>query len=366
MSRSQGPKIILTAGGTGGHLFPALAVAAEFRRRLAAEVSFITSPKPVTLDILARADFPYQTIRSQALKGVGWRRRLVSLLQLPVSYWQARRLLAQARPDLVIGMGGYVSGPVGLAAWRLGLPLVIHEQNAVMGTTNRYLSRLARKVFLSFPETEGNPAPDKAFWSGNPIRPEFYEPGNHNRPEWPFTLLVMGGSQGAHHLNVQMLAALPHLQELRERLAIIHLSGPADFKLVQDGYRQAGFPAEVYSFSHQVAQFMRRAHLVLCRAGASTLAELLASGRVGVLVPYPYAVNRHQDKNAAYLVEAGAAFKIANSELTGERIAALIKEILPDRQELAAMEQRSRALSRPQAASLLVRECLALLGGQRD
>lgn len=366
MTTATGPKIILTAGGTGGHLFPALAVAAEFRRRVGAQVSFITAPKKVTLDILAQYDFPYQVIKSQALQGVGLRRRLASLLQLPVGYWQARRILKREGPDLVVGMGGYVSGPVGLAAWRQHLPLVLHEQNAVMGTTNRYLGRLAQKIFLTFPETEGNPAPERSVWSGNPIRAEFYQPGANHRPEWPFTVLIMGGSQGAHQLNTQMLAALPLLQEFRERLAFIHLSGPTDFESVQAGYQAAGFRAEVYSFSPQVADFMRRAHLVLCRAGASTLAELLACGRVGVLVPYPYAANRHQDKNAAYLVAAGAAFQVPNAELTGEKITALIKEALGQRQEILKMEKRSLALSRPQAAALLVTECLRLLGWEGE
>ncbi len=238
-----------------------------------------------------------------------------------MGYWQAGRILHRLQPDLVIGMGGYVSGPAGLAAWRQGLPLVLHEQNAVMGSTNRYLGRLATRIFLTFPETEANPAPHKSIWSGNPVRPEFTAAAPP-RPARPFTVLVMGGSQGARQLNRQMLAALPFLQEVREKLQLIHLTGTADYDQVQAAYQAAAFPAEVYSFSPRVADFMRRAHLVICRAGASTLAELLACGRVGLLVPYPYAANQHQEKNARYLVAAGAAYHVPDQELTGEKIAA--------------------------------------------
>lgn len=357
--------LVLTAGGTGGHLFPALALAQEFRRQVGAQISFITAPRKVTLDILQQYDFPFQVVRTQALKGVGWGRRLASLVQLPLGYWQAGRILRRLQPDLVIGMGGYVSGPAGLAAWRQGLPLVLHEQNAVMGSTNRYLGRLAAKIFLTFPETEANPAPQRSIWSGNPVRPEFTTVAAPLRPARPFTVLVMGGSQGARQLNRQMVTALPLLQEVRGKIQLIHLTGAADYDQVWAAYQEAAFPAEVYSFSPRVADFMHRAHLVICRAGASTLAELLACGRVGLLVPYPYAANQHQEKNARYLVAAGAAFHLPDQELTGEKIAAMIKQSIAAPQELLAMEEQCRRLSRPQAAGVIVAECLKLLADRR-
>jgi len=350
-------RIMIAAGGTGGHLYPGIALAQEFRRAYNAAVSFITTPKPVTLEILRQYDFPWQTLNTQALQGTGWGRRLLTLLRLPGSIWQAGRLLRQVRPHLVVGMGGYISGPVGVAARRAGIPLVIHEQNAVLGAANRYLGRLADTIFLSFPESEGNPAPARSVWSGNPIRPEFCAPPPAPRPPEPFTILIMGGSQGAHHLNMQMLAALPLLAPLKDRLHCLHLAGPADLAAVAQGYQAAGVSAQVLAFSPQVRDFMYQAHLVLCRAGASTLAELTALGRVGILVPYPFAANRHQEKNAAYAAQAGAAFLILNQELTGEKIAAMIKQLFYHPDQLHHMEENSRALGRPQAAAVIAAEC---------
>ncbi len=359
--QNGGRRLMIAAGGTGGHLYPGLALAQEFRRVCAAEVRFITTPKPVTLDILRQYDFPWHVLQVAALQGTGWGRRLMTLLRLPWSIHQAGRLLRQTRPHLVVGMGGYISGPVGVAAKRLGIPLVIHEQNAVMGAANRYLGRLADAIFLSLPESEGNPAPERSIWSGNPIREEFARPINTPRPATPFTVVIMGGSQGAHHLNMQMLAALPLLQHRREQLRCIHLSGPADLHEVEEGYRRAGISAQVMAFSPKVREFMHQAHVVLCRAGASTLAELTALGRVGILVPYPFAANQHQEKNALYLAQAGAAFLVHNQELTGEKIAAMIEQLMAHPEQLQQLEEKSQTLGRPQAAALIVEECKKFL-----
>jgi len=352
-----GRRVLIAAGGTGGHLYPGLALAQEFRRVYDAQVGFITTPKAVTLDILRQYDFPWETLQTPALQGRGWGQRLLTLLRLPFSIWQAGRLLRRLRPKLVIGMGGYVTGPVGLAAKRWRIPLVIHEQNAVMGAANRYLGRWADTVFLTFPETAGNPAASRSIWSGNPIRPEFGQPGTAERPEYPFTVLIMGGSQGAHQINMQMVAALPLLAGCREGLHCIHLAGAADLETVTTAYNQAGISAQVMPFSPRVGEFMHQAHLVLCRAGASTLAELTALGRVGILVPYPFAAHQHQEKNAVYLREAKAAFLIRNEELTGEKIAAMIEQLSSQRELLQQMENNSRALGRPQAAAVIASAC---------
>lgn len=354
-------RIVIASGGTGGHLFPGIAVAEEFRRRLSAAVSFVTTAKPMALDILARYGYPWQIIEAGALKGQRWWGRLVTLSRIPRSISQAMRLLRQKTPDLVLGMGGYSSGPVGVAAWRLGIPLVIHEQNAIPGFTNRLLARLADRVFLSFPDVQGQINTGKAIWSGMPIRPEFHQLAAVERPASPLTLLVMGGSQGAHRINMQMLAALPFLEEWRPRLRIVHLTGPADLATVQEGYRQAHFHAEVMAFTAEMARYMAEAHLVLCRAGASTLAELTALGRAAIVVPYPYAANQHQEKNACFLSGAQAAYQVANHDLTGPRLAEMIQELLSQPEKLAAMETRSRALARPQAAAEMVAECQHLL-----
>lgn len=349
--------IMIAAGGTGGHLYPGIALAEEFRRSCRAHVSFITTPKQVTLDILRQYDFPWHILNVQALKGTGVGRRLLSLLRLPFSIWQAHSILRREKPQLVVGMGGYISGPVGLAAARLGIPLVIHEQNAILGTANKLLGRVASTIFLSYPHSQGNPAPEKSIWAGNPIRPEFCSPPSSSRPPSPFTILVMGGSQGAHHLNMQMLAALPLLAAMNQNLHCIHLTGPADLSEVQTGFQETGVSAQVLAFSPDVMTFMHQAHLVICRSGASTLAELTALGRVGILVPYPYAVNQHQEKNAEYLRQTGAAFLILNQELTGEKIAAMIKKLINDPLELQQMEEQAAALGRPQAAAIIAAQC---------
>jgi UDP-N-acetylglucosamine--N-acetylmuramyl-(pentapeptide) pyrophosphoryl-undecaprenol N-acetylglucosamine transferase len=350
-------RIVIAAGGTGGHLYPGLALAEEFRRSFRARVSFITTPRQVTLDIIRQYDFPFQILHAQALKGTGLGRRFLSLLRLPFSIWQARRLLQRENPRLVVGMGGYSAGPVGLAAVRLGIPLVIHEQNAILGTTNKFLGRVASAIFLSFPESQGNPAPEKSVWAGNPIRPEFCSPPSQPRPPAPFTLLVMGGSQGAHDLNMAMLAALPRLAELGPDFRCLHLTGSADLDQVQSGYQQAGVNARVLAFSPDVVTFMHQAHLVLCRSGASTLSELTALGRAGILVPYPFAVNQHQEKNAQYLRKAGAAFIILNQELTGEKIASMIEKLKNNPLELQSLEECSQSLGRPRAAAIIAEYC---------
>jgi UDP-N-acetylglucosamine--N-acetylmuramyl-(pentapeptide) pyrophosphoryl-undecaprenol N-acetylglucosamine transferase len=254
---------------------------------------------------------------------------------------------------------------VGLAAFLLGIPLAIHEQNAILGFTNRWLARLAVQVYLSFPDAAGQVAPARAVLTGNPIRPEFFAPAKAPRPKRPFTVLVMGGSQGAHHINLQVLAALEALQEKRPELHFIHLSGSADLAAVREGYQEKNFSAEVYAFHPDVADFMRRSHLVVCRAGASTLAELTALGRAAILVPYPFAANQHQEKNAQVLREAGGAYLVHNRDLDGATIAIRVMEFLHDPQRLAVMEDCSRSLGRPAAAADIARACGALVGERR-
>ncbi len=353
--------IVIAGGGTGGHLFPGIAVAQEIRERLGARVTFVTTDRAQTLEILERDALPYRLIDSQALQGRGVLGRLLALARLPGSVRQAKKVLHQLAPNMVLGMGGYTSGPVGVAAYLLGIPLAIHEQNAILGFTNRWLTRLADRVFLSFPDTVGQVPTDRAVFTGNPIRPDFMAASAAPRPEFPFTLLVMGGSQGARHLNVQMLAALDFLEDCRPQLHVIHLTGPADEEMVRRGYAEKGFAAQVYAFSPEVAGFMQRAHLILCRAGASTLAELTVLGRAAILVPYPYAAHQHQEKNARVLAGAGAALMVQNQELSGERIAALVHSLMTARGTLADMENCSRAWGQPGAAAAIVRECRYLL-----
>jgi len=355
------PRVVIVGGGTGGHLFPGIAVAQEFREGHEAEVVFLTTPKPVTIQILEKYQLPWEAVASRAVQGMGLFSRLRAWFGVPGHILAARGRLKKLQPDLVLGVGGHASGPVGVAAWTLGIPLAIHEQNAIPGLTNRLLGRLARRVFLSFPDHGGYFARDKTRWTGNPIRREFFEPGPP-RPATPFTVLIMGGSQGAHHLNLEVLKALPLLAVERHRLQFLHITGTDDFSLVQQGYREAGFAAETAAFTPEVAGLMARAHLAVCRAGAGTLAELTARGRAALLIPYPFAANNHQEANARFLENAGAATLILNKHFTGEVLVDRIEQFLAQPEHLRGMEAASLRLAKPHAAGEIVAGCLELLG----
>jgi UDP-N-acetylglucosamine--N-acetylmuramyl-(pentapeptide) pyrophosphoryl-undecaprenol N-acetylglucosamine transferase len=353
-------RVVIAAGGTGGHLFPGIAVAREFLVRHQAAVTFLTTPKAVTTQILEHYGFAWEAVTARALKGEGLLSRGRTLLGVPGAVLAARARLKTLNPCLVLGMGGHASGPVGVAAWLLGIPLALHEQNAIPGATNRYLSRLAVKIFVSFPASREFFPPGRGIWTGNPIRPEFFEPGPP-RADSPFTVMITGGSQGAHALNMAVLAGLPLLSDQKDRLAFLHLTGEADREAVAAGYREHGFAAEVAAFSQEMPDLMRRAHLLVCRAGASTLAELAAVGRAAILVPYPFAANNHQEFNARFFTAAGAAEIILNKDFTGEAFAGKINQFLTDPQPLANMEAASPGLAKPEAAREIVDGCLKLI-----
>ena len=353
-------RVVIAGGGTGGHLYPGIAVAQEFQSALAAAVTFLTSPKAVTAQILERYGFPWEVIASRALKGQGMWGRVRTLLSLPVHVWSARSRLRALAPQLVLGMGGYASGPVGVAAYLLGLPLVIHEQNAIPGVANRWLAKLAGRIFLSFPDTSGYYPRDRAVWTGNPIRAEFFRP-QPERPALPFAVLLMGGSQGAHSLNLAAMGALPLLADIKEQLNFLHITGEQDREEVAAGYQKAGFAAAVADFTPEVPAWMGRAHLVVCRAGASTLAELTALGRAALLVPFPFAANNHQEFNARFLADAGAGELILNKDFTGEVLAGKIRHLLAHPEALSAMEAASHTLAKPNAAKEIVQGCMELL-----
>jgi UDP-N-acetylglucosamine--N-acetylmuramyl-(pentapeptide) pyrophosphoryl-undecaprenol N-acetylglucosamine transferase len=352
-------KIVIAGGGTGGHLFPGIAAAQEFHH-LGAAVTFLTTPKSVTPQILERYGFPWEAVASRALKGQGLWSKVRTLGSLPGSIWEAKARLKTLAPQLVLGMGGYASGPVGAAAYLSGIPLAIHEQNAIPGVANRWLAKIAQRVFLSFPDAGGYFPRDRAVWTGNPIRAEFFAP-RPDRPTRPFTMLLMGGSQGAHSINMAALAALPLLTDIREQLHFLHITGDQDREEVAAGYQKAGFAADVAAFTPEVAAWMSRSHLLVCRAGASTLAELTAVGRAALLVPFPFAANNHQEFNARFLAEKSAGELILNKDFTGEILAGKIKHLISRPEILAAMETASRSLAKPDAAKEIVQGCLELI-----
>lgn len=353
-------KMIIAGGGTGGHLFPGVALAEELRRQ-GAEVVFVGTARGIEARLLPREGWPLELIDVGGLRGSGALGALRGMLRLPKSLWQSLRLLSRHRPALVIGVGGYAAGPVGLAAWLTRRPLVILEQNSIPGFTNKVLGRLARRVFLTFPESASYFSPRRARLTGNPVRLQLAAPGESPpRPERPFTVFVFGGSQGARALNRLATEALAHLADLREELYFIHQTGEAMVAEVEAAYRAAGFPAEVHAFIHDMATMYRRAHLVVSRAGATTLAELTLCGKAAVLVPFPFATDNHQEHNARMLADAGAAILVREKELSPESLARIVRELASDRARVAAMESASARLARPGAAADIAAECLRL------
>jgi UDP-N-acetylglucosamine--N-acetylmuramyl-(pentapeptide) pyrophosphoryl-undecaprenol N-acetylglucosamine transferase len=276
---------------------------------------------------------------------------LLGLFLLPRSFWDAFRLLRQFRPDVVVGVGGYSSGPVVLTAWLMGLPTAIQEQNALPGFTNRVLGRFVDAVFIAFDAARAPFNPKKVHLLGNPIRKTLLE--NFLRPKIPhekFAVLVFGGSLGARGLNARVVDALDHLADVKDQLAITHQTGKADLAMVTDAYKAKGWNADVREFIDDMSSAYLRSDLVLCRAGATTLAELTVCKKAAVLVPFPFATDDHQAVNAKALVDAGAAVMFREAELTGQKVAETVKKLMVEPAQLAVMEKAAGNLGRPEAA----------------
>ncbi|WP_456385153.1 undecaprenyldiphospho-muramoylpentapeptide beta-N-acetylglucosaminyltransferase [Desulfolithobacter sp.] len=365
-------RIIVTGGGTGGHLFPGIAVATAMQERIpGCRVLFIGTERQLDQTTLGGCDFERSTISCMGLKGVGIGHRMQSLAVLPKAVWQAGRILSRFRPDLALGVGGYVTGPVLLAA-KLGLagkriPVCIHEQNSVPGLANRILSRIADRIFLSIPCDYPFPAA-RTMVTGNPIRAEILHVAARKRV-WsePPVILVLGGSQGAHRLNMVMLEAAP---ELKKRLAgdfmVIHQTGSRDQDRVRAGYSALGIRAEVKDFFQDMASLYSRASLVVSRAGATTLAELAVVGLPALLVPYPHAADNHQEINANYYARKGGAVVFPERELSATVIADQVAGLLQAPEKLHTMADYMKKTGRPDATLCIVEECLCLVSARSD
>lgn len=353
-------RVVIAGGGTGGHLYPGIAVARELlRRQPDATVTFAGTARGIESRVVPREGFELDALRSAGLKGTSLAARIRGVLLLPLSAIDAWRILSRRRPGLVIGVGGYSSGPVVLAAAIRRIPTLLLEQNAVPGLTNRLLSRVVSAAAVTFESTRGFFG-RRGFVTGNPVRPEFF---NEN-PE-PVArrqgVLIFGGSQGAHAINMAMVEAAPRLAAHPGGLAITHQAGERDVALVRDGYRRAGLDARVEPYLFAMDREIAAADLVVCRAGATTLAELAAAGRASILVPLPTATDDHQRKNAEVLVQAGAAEVIEQRDLTGEVLGDRIVALLGDCERLTAMAAAARRLARPNAAAEIVDKALELM-----
>ncbi|WP_259053710.1 undecaprenyldiphospho-muramoylpentapeptide beta-N-acetylglucosaminyltransferase [Methylohalomonas lacus] len=351
-------RILIMAGGTGGHVFPGLAVA-ETLREQGHEVVWLGTHRGLENRLVPAAGLQLERISISGLRGKG----MLSLLAAPVrllrALWQSLLLLRRLKPNVVLGMGGFVSGPGGLAAWLLRRPLCLHEQNAVAGLTNRLLSRFAVRVMEAFPGAM--PATAQASAVGNPVRRTLHElPAPETRltgRDGPLRLLVIGGSQGARKLNQAVPAALGQIGAA-PAIEVWHQTGEADRDLVRRNYATLSVQARVDAFVEDMAAAYAWADLVICRAGALTLTELTAVGLGSILVPFPHAVDDHQTVNARWLSDNDAAILLPEPELAAGTLAARLRELAGDRQHLQGMAVNARALARPDAAAEVAAICL--------
>jgi UDP-N-acetylglucosamine--N-acetylmuramyl-(pentapeptide) pyrophosphoryl-undecaprenol N-acetylglucosamine transferase len=358
--------VVVAGGGTGGHLYPGIAVAREIlARRPGARVTFAGTARGIEARVLPREGFELDVIRSGGLKGKSLGARLKGVALLPLSAADAWRLVSRRRPRLVIGVGGYSSGPVVAVAALRRIPTLLLEQNAVPGLTNRLLARLVRAAAVTYDSTLPYFG-GKGFVAGNPVRAEFLrvDGGPRDRaPDAALRVLIFGGSQGAHAINLAAVEAAEKLAASPRPLAVTHQTGERDVAMVREGYRRAGLDARVEPFLFEMDREMRAADLVVSRAGATTLAEITAAGKPSILVPLPTATDDHQRKNASVLAKAGAAEVIDQRELSGNRLAIGIFALAADPEGLRRMSEAARRLARPDAAAVIAGRALELAGG---
>ena len=361
-------RLLIAGGGTGGHLFPGIAVAEEFLARDPAnQVLFVGSERGVEARVLPKLGYRLECIAAAGIRGKGTLSRLKGIGLLLYAYSQSRQLLRSFKPDLVLGVGGYASGPAVLAARGLQIPRFVHEQNAIPGMTNKVLAYIAGQVFISLDESARYFPGDKVLLTGNPLRQQILAQvaakGESPEPRAPspepsFHILVFGGSLGAHAINEAMAAAAPLLARWRGRLTITHQTGDKDQAAVAQAYREAGLEAEVVTFIDDMAAAYHRADLVVCRAGATTIAEVTACGKPCLFIPFPFAVDDHQRRNAEALLKKGACQMLLELELSGESMAAAVDGLLREPERLAEMGRQARSLARLDAAKVIVDEML--------
>ena len=362
-------RVLIAGGGTGGHLYPGIALARELLRRdPATEIRFVGTAAGIEARVVPREGFALDLIRVAGLKGKSRAERLSGFLLLPFAAIDAWRVISRLRPDVVVGVGGFASGPVLAMASLRRYPTMLLEQNALPGVTNRLLAPLVRAAAVNFEEALAY-FPRTGFVAGNPVRPEFFQPTEkepNEKTDTPRTaaqVLIFGGSQGAHAINVAMVAAASRLAATGLELAITHQTGERDLDLVRGAYERAGLQARVEAYIFEIDGEMKAADLVICRSGATTLAELTAAGRAAILVPLPNSTDDHQRKNAEVLGRAGAALVIEEREL-GDRLANEIAGLVGDRARLSKMKEISRSMAKPDAAARIA-DRVELLGPKR-
>ena len=359
-------KLVIAGGGTGGHLFPGIAIAQEFMSRNPQNtVLFVSTGNDFEKKALSRAGFRLQEIAAGGIKGLGRWRQIKSMIRIPKGILESMRILKNYKPDMVLGVGSYAAGPVVMAAWLLGKKIVLHEQNILPGITNRLLSRFADRIYLSFEETGTKFDRRKVKITGNPVREDILvcregEPGKVSEHKRPFKVVIIGGSQGAHGINMAMIEALKSLSG-KDRYCFIHQTGSADEENVKSAYKKHGLSNRVQAFFQDMGRLYQQADLVICRAGATTVAEVTALGKSVIFIPFPFAADNHQVLNARLLARDGAAEMILQKDLSGSLLARKIEHYAHNLDVLGRMARRARNLGRPHAARDIVEDFYGLM-----
>lgn len=365
-------KLLIAGGGTGGHLFPGMAVAEEFLARDPSnQVLFVGTERGIEARAVPAAGYRLELITAAGIRGKGLFSQIKGAAMMLYGYAQSRKILKSFQPDMVLGVGGYASLPMVLAAKGMQIPPYIHEQNAIPGMTNKLLARFADRVFITLEESARFFPKEKTQVTGNPLRrqilnmvakqnppsiPTLQKGGSEQSEQGGFRLFVFGGSQGAHAINTAMIAALPHMADLSDRLEICHQTGENDCTEVRAAYGKCGIQSNVQPFISDMATEYHTADLIICRAGATTIAEVTACGKACLFIPFPHAVDDHQRRNAEALLKKQACFMLLEKELSGESLAGTIRELIGDPALLRQTGEAAFGLARLDAASIIVDE----------
>jgi len=353
--------VVFAGGGTGGHLFPALAIARKLEETTGAvKITFIGTAKGIEAKIIPKEGYDIRFIRSEGLVGKNILKTIKSLSKIPLSLMDSYRVLKSIKPDVVLGVGGYSSGSVLLCAKLMGIPTMIHEQNTIPGFTNRILGKFVDTIAVTYHESIKFFPQDKTYLTGNPVREEILQ-GDRERgyrifslDKDRFTVFVFGGSSGASTINHAVGEALVYLEPLKDRIQFLHQTGEKDYDLIKEVYHSRGFKGTVVPFAYEMADAYAVADLIISRAGATTLAELTACGKAAILVPYPFAAGNHQEINARKLWDIGAAQMILDRDLNGKTLSDMIKYFIEDPDALGEMERIGKSLGSREATNKVI------------
>jgi len=359
---------IIAGGGTGGHLFPGIAVAKEVEKRFEnSQILFVVGRQRMEAEILARYGYSVESISVEGIKGRGLTKCLAVMLKLPHSFFQSLALIKTFSPDFVLGVGGYSAGPFCLAARFKSIPTAIHEQNSYPGLTNRLLCGVVDRIFISFAESNTYLKGKQSFLTGNPVREELFAGYDlEQKDQNAFTILVVGGSQGAMAINKVFAEALEHLNTRGRDAVVIHQTGTEDYNRTVGDYKNRSIKGDLNPFIQDMATAYGRADLVISRAGATTICELAALGKPSILIPYPYATNQHQEINARSMVRSGGAEMILERDLTGEDMARAIMKYMDNRQVLKDMGTQAEKMGKKDAAKVIVDQLLEMTGSEES